>query len=152
MRMASLALVSCVSKSIGWSLHTPVPWLNLIDDPFQSLPKILGATFPTKSACPRLVARMTYLQERTDITLLTSLPIRCGSLFESSIPINTSTLLAFHHYACCWRPFYHPQCSQSMNDVEKLDQPCSCTLVEVVIRVSRPFTLVLNVNLTIVPF
>jgi len=29
-----------------------------------------------------------------------------------------------------------------MNDVEKLDQPCSCTLVEVVIKVSRPFSLV----------
>jgi len=29
-----------------------------------------------------------------------------------------------------------------MNVVEKLDQPCSCTLVEVVIRVSHPFTLV----------
>ena len=29
-----------------------------------------------------------------------------------------------------------------MNDVEKLDQPCSCTLVEVVVKVSRPFTLV----------
>ena len=29
-----------------------------------------------------------------------------------------------------------------MIDVEKLDQPCSCTLVEVVVKVSRPFTLV----------
>jgi len=29
-----------------------------------------------------------------------------------------------------------------MNDVEKLDQPCSCTLVEVVVKVSHPFTLV----------
>jgi len=29
-----------------------------------------------------------------------------------------------------------------MNDVEKLDQPCSYTLVEVVIKVSHPFTLV----------
>ena len=72
MRMASTstsALVS-VSKSIGWSLHNPSPcnWLNLIDDPFQSLPKILGATCPIKSACPRLVARITYRQERTNIT------------------------------------------------------------------------------------
>jgi len=29
-----------------------------------------------------------------------------------------------------------------MIDVEKLDQPCSCTLVEVVIKVRHPFTLV----------
>jgi len=29
-----------------------------------------------------------------------------------------------------------------MIDVEKLDQPCSCTLAEVVVKVSHPFTLV----------
>ena len=58
----------------------------------------------------------------------------------SSISVNASTVLAFHRYACSWRS-YHPPCSQSMTDVAKLDQPCSCTLVEVVVKVRHPFTL-----------
>ena len=71
MRMASLALVS-VSKGMVGHFMRPSPCLNPIDsDPFQSLPNILGATFPAKSVCPHcllFVARRSYLQERTNIT------------------------------------------------------------------------------------
>jgi len=139
MRIASRALVS-VSKSIGWSFPLSEPDLTLI----LSSPCLRSWVPISKSACPRLFySSLNDVSPRTHGYHPLNQPAHpLWKPFESSsISINTSTVLAFHHYACCWRPSYHSPCSQPMVDLEKLDRLCSCTLVEVVVKVSHPFTL-----------